>query len=48
MGAFAQAVANSPIKFRWMTYNDLWEEWSVVPDLAAHASDLKARYQVRL
>jgi hypothetical protein len=48
VGAFAQAVANSPIKFRWMTYNDLWDEWSVIPDLAAHASHLKARYQVRL
>jgi len=48
VGDFAQAVANSPIKFRWMAYNDLWEEWSVVPDLAEHASHLKARYQVRL
>jgi hypothetical protein len=45
VGAFAQAVANSPIEFRWMTYNDLWEEWSAVPDLATHASLLKARYQ---
>ena len=48
VAAFAQAVANSPIKFQWMTYNDLWEEWSIVPDLAAHASHLKARYQVYL
>lgn len=48
VGAFAQAVAKSPIEFRWMTYNDLWEEWSTVPDLAAHASHLTARYQVRL
>jgi hypothetical protein len=48
VGAFAQAVADSPIEFRWMTYSDLWEEWSAVPDLAGHASHLKARYQVRL
>ncbi len=48
LGPFAQAVANSSIKFRWMTYNDLWEEWNAVPDLAAHASHLKARYQARL
>jgi hypothetical protein len=48
VGAFAQAVANSPIEFRWMTYNDLWESWSAFPDLATHASHLKARYQVSL
>ena len=48
VGAFARAVTNCPIEFRWMTYNDLWEEWSAVPDLAAHASHLKARYQVSL
>lgn len=48
VGAFAQAVADSPIEFRWMTYNDLWEKWNAVPDLKAHASHLKARYEVRL
>jgi len=48
VGAFAQAVDNSPIMFRWMTYNDLWEEWSAVPDLAGHAQRLKARYEVRI
>jgi hypothetical protein len=46
--AFAQAVAASPIKFRWMTYNELWQEWSEIPDLAAHAGRLKARYEVRI
>jgi len=46
--AFAQIVADSPIKFRSMTYNDLWGEWSAVPDLATHAHYLKARYQVRM
>jgi hypothetical protein len=46
--AFAQAVADSPIKFQWMTYNDLWEEWSAIPDLMAHARSLKERYEVSL
>ena len=45
---FAEAVSPSQIKFRWMTYNDLWEEWSAVPDLGGHAHSLKARYEVRL
>jgi hypothetical protein len=45
---FAEAVSDSEIKFRWMTYNDLWTEWSVIPDLAAHADRLRARYEVRL
>jgi hypothetical protein len=45
---FAQIVCDSPIKFRWMTYNDLWEQWSTTADLATHAGHLKARYQVRL
>ena len=48
VAAFAQAVANSPIRFQWMTYNDLWEEWSAIPHLAEHARSLKARYEVRI
>jgi hypothetical protein len=48
VAAFAQAVADSQITFRWMTYNDLWEGWSFVPDLTKHVSHLKERYQVRL
>lgn len=45
---FAEAVSGSQIEFHWMTYNDLWEEWGLIPDLAARAGSLKARYQVRL
>jgi hypothetical protein len=45
---FAEAVLSSPIKFCWLTYNDLWEEWDAISDLASHAHDLKARYQVRM
>jgi hypothetical protein len=45
---FAEAVFGSPIKFRWMTYNDLWQEWTVIPDLAAHARCLRGRYEVRI
>lgn len=44
----AQAVSGSQIKFHWLTYNDLWGDWIAVPDLAAHARSLKARYQVHL
>ena len=46
--AFAELVSNSRIPFRWTTYNGLWEEWTGIPALAAHANSLKARYQVSL
>jgi hypothetical protein len=46
--AFADAVSNSQIPFRWKTYNDLWEEWVAIPSLATHALRLKDRYQVVL
>jgi hypothetical protein len=39
-------VAESEVSFRWMTHNQLWEEWSAVPALAEHARNLKARYAV--
>jgi hypothetical protein len=45
---FAQAVVDSPIRFRWITYNDLWEEWSAISDLAAHSRCLKTRYAARV
>jgi hypothetical protein len=45
---FTSAISGSPVRFSWMTYNDLWGEWSDIPDLATHAHHLKARYQVRL
>jgi hypothetical protein len=46
--AFTEAVSPSVISFCWMTYNDLWEEWSAYPVLAPHAQNLKARYAVYL
>jgi hypothetical protein len=45
---FAEAVSRSQVKFRWMTYNDLWGERDAIPDLAGHARPLKARYEVRM
>ena len=41
-------VANSRVKFRWMTYPQLWDAWSTVPLLAPHAANLKARYGVSM
>jgi hypothetical protein len=46
VAAFAEAVSPSWIDFRWMTYGQLWDEWSAIPALADHASRLKARYEV--
>jgi hypothetical protein len=45
---FAAAVSTSTILFRWMTYNELWKEWSTVPALAEHANRLITRYEVAL
>lgn len=45
---FADSLLNSQIQFEWMSYNDLWEKWSALPELEAHIQHLKARYQVRL
>ena len=46
--AFADSLSNSEIHFQWMGYNDLWKEWSAVPELEKHAQLLMERYQVRL
>jgi hypothetical protein len=46
--SFARMVSDSQIKFGSMTYNNLWNEWNAIPDLAAHAQSLKARYEVRI
>ena len=43
---FTEKVATSSISFRWMTYTQLWREWMGIPQLAAHASNLKARYEI--
>ena len=32
----------------WMTYNELWQEWSNVPALAPHAKNLQERYTIQL
>src|SRR5208282_70428 len=45
---FADSLSNSQIQFEWMSYNDLWEKWSAVPELEKHTQRLKERYQVRL
>jgi hypothetical protein len=45
---FAHSLSNSQIQFEWKSYNELWEEWSGVPELKAHAQHLKERYHVRL
>jgi hypothetical protein len=42
----AEQVAASAISFRWMTYPSLWQEWMANPQLAEHASNLKARYEI--
>jgi Restriction Endonuclease associating with ARP len=45
---FADRVSDSTVSFRWMTYAQLWRDWSAIPALAQHVSNLKARYEVRL
>ncbi len=39
-------VAASSISFHWMTYPQLWLEWMAIPELAEHAGNLKARYEI--
>ena len=43
---FARRVDESSIRFRWMTYSQLWQEWSQVQALADHAKNLRQRYEV--
>lgn len=45
---FSEALEKAKIQFRWMTYNQLWDEWMAIPTLVAHAQLLKSRYQVYL
>ncbi|MEY4565232.1 MAG: hypothetical protein RLY14_202 [Planctomycetota bacterium] len=42
----AKLVASSTIKFTWMTYSQLWQEWSKSPNLIEHAKNLKDRYEI--
>ena len=44
----ARQVSDSAVKFRWISYPELWQEWIAVPALAGHAGNLKRRYEVRL
>jgi len=46
VAAFARAVSPSRVTFQWVTYSQLWEEWSAVPALTRHAQRLKERYEV--
>ena len=43
-----QAVTQSTIHLRAMSYPELWQEWQNVPALAQHVQNLKARYAVWL
>jgi len=45
---FADAVSESQIPFHWITYNDLWKEWSVEQALKKHTQNLIERYQLCL
>ena len=42
----ARLVSGGPIEFEWMTYSDVWRQWSEVPSLKRNASALKAQYEV--
>jgi hypothetical protein len=44
----AAGAAASSIAFRWMTYPQLWREWLTIPQLAEHAKNLQARYEIRI
>ena len=44
----ARQVSDSAVKFRWISYPKLWQEWIAIPALAEHAENLKRRYEVGL
>ena len=44
----SETVKSSSIPFRWMTYSHLWTEWAEQPHLAAHAENMRARYELAL
>lgn len=46
--AFAGRVSASSIRFEWQTYSRLWDDWAKSPALAAHARNLRNRYEVNL
>lgn len=48
LAEFESSAADSEIKFRPMTYSQLWREWQQVSELTEHASNLQTRYQVEV
>jgi hypothetical protein len=46
--SFATQVAGASVRFRWMTYLDLWAAWSALPELGGHVARLRARYELRI
>jgi hypothetical protein len=41
-------VAGCRVSFRWMSYPQLWEEWTSQPHLTEHVQNLKKRYFLAL
>jgi hypothetical protein len=46
--ALASQVAPSAISFRWMSYNELWQQWQTIPALQQHTSNLLHRYAIEV
>lgn len=44
----ASKVSGSRIKFMSLSYPELWREWEILPSIAAHVANLKARYSMAL
>ena len=44
----ASKVAGSAVKFRWMSYIELWQLWTAMPRLFEHARTLKERYETAI
>jgi hypothetical protein len=45
---FEASVADPAVRFRSLSYRDLWRTWASEPPLHQHADALRARYDVRL
>ena len=48
IGELASKVSGSKIKFRSLSYPELWREWEGMPGIAAHVANLKGRYSMTL
>lgn len=42
----ASKVSGSRIKFRSLSYPELWREWESLPGISSHLANLKARYSL--